>query len=319
MAPWYLLALTALVVLGLQRFLYKVSAEMRCNSAVTTFAFMATVAVLSWCAYLPRAAAVTQFGPLLIISLVNSLGFLTCTLATIEALKALPAGTVYPLTRLSTVLSVLFSLAYFGDRLNLRQGFGVLLALAVIVLLARSRGGGGEVEAGHARRGLLLALLAIGGTGGWVSHAWLGPEAGATQLAEAALTAHGTYVVEVVHPVEVPASQREHLDTWMSKRMGTQMRPPDLAASGFALMGGRILPSEDGPAGLYMYENADGKRITLYVSPQRDKADSAFEYAGHGTTQSLYWKDGGLGYAVVGDMPRDRLRDLAIEAYDQLL
>ena len=163
MAPWYLLALTALVVLGLQRFLYKVSAEMRCNSAVTTFAFMATVAVLSWCAYLPRAAAVTQFGPLLIISLVNSLGFLTCTLATIEALKALPAGTVYPLTRLSTVLSVLFSLAYFGDRLNLRQGFGVLLALAVIVLLARSRGGGGEVEAGHARRGLLLALLAIAG------------------------------------------------------------------------------------------------------------------------------------------------------------
>ena len=169
------------------------------------------------------------------------------------------------------------------------------------------------------RLAAMLALLAIGGTGGWVSHAWLGPEAGATQLAEAALTAHGTYVVEVVHPVEVPASQREHLDTWMSKRMGTQMRPPDLAASGFALMGGRILPSEDGPAGLYMYENADGKRITLYVSPQRDKADSAFEYAGHGTTQSLYWKDGGLGYAVVGDMPRDRLRDLAIEAYDQML
>lgn len=164
MTHWYLLALTALVVLGLQRFLYKVSAEMRCNSAVTTFAFMATVALLSWCAYLPRAAAVTHLGPLLIISLVNSLGFLTGTLATIEALKALPAGTVYPLTRLSTVLSVLFSLAYFGDRLNLRQGCGVLLALAVIVLLARSRGGVvAATSPGHARRGLLLALLAIAG------------------------------------------------------------------------------------------------------------------------------------------------------------
>lgn len=163
MAHWYLLALTALVVLGLQRFLYKVSAEMRCNSAVTTFAFMATVALLSWCAYLPRAATVTHLGPLLIISLANSLGFLTGTLATIEALKSLPAGTVYPLTRLSTVLSVLFSLTYFGDRLNLRQGFGVLLALAVIVLLARSRGGASTASAGHARRGLLLALLAIAG------------------------------------------------------------------------------------------------------------------------------------------------------------
>lgn len=165
----------------------------------------------------------------------------------------------------------------------------------------------------------MLALLAVGGTGGWLGHAWVSPTAGATQLAEAALTAHGTYVVEVVHPVEVPATQREHLDTWMSKRLGTQMRPPDLAASGFTLMGGRILPSEDGPAGLYMYENADGKRITLYVSPQRDAGDSAFQFAGHGETQSLFWKDRGLGYAVVGDMPRDRLRDLAEQAYDQML
>jgi drug/metabolite transporter (DMT)-like permease len=58
---------------------------------------------------------------------------------------------------------VLFSLVYFGDRLSLRQGFGVLLALAVIVLLARSRGRGSAASEGHARRGLLLALLAIAG------------------------------------------------------------------------------------------------------------------------------------------------------------
>jgi drug/metabolite transporter (DMT)-like permease len=162
MSHWYFLALTALVVLGLQRFLYKVSAEMRCNSAVTTFAFMATVAVLSWCAYLPRAATVTHLGPLLVVSLVNSLGFLTGTLATIEALKSLPAGAVYTLTRLSTVLSVLFSLAYFGDRLTLQQSLGVLLALSVIFLFARSRAGS-ATDTNHSRRGFLLALLAIAG------------------------------------------------------------------------------------------------------------------------------------------------------------
>lgn len=160
MAHWYLLALVALVVLGLQRFLYKVSAEMRCNSAVTTFAFMATVALLSWFAYLPRAASLHHLAPLLLVSLVNSLGFLTSTLATIEALKNLPSGTVYTLTRLSTVLSVLFSLAYFGDRLSFQQALGVLLALAVIFLFARIRGGE-TAEAGYDRRGFLLALLAI--------------------------------------------------------------------------------------------------------------------------------------------------------------
>lgn len=160
MAHWYLLALVALVVLGLQRFLYKVSAEMRCNSAVTTFAFMATVALLSWFAYLPRAASLHHLAPLLLVSLVNSLGFLTSTLATIEALKNLPSGTVYTLTRLSTVLSVLFSLAYFGDRLSFQQSLGVLLALSVIFLFARIRGGG-TTEASYDRRGFLLALLAI--------------------------------------------------------------------------------------------------------------------------------------------------------------
>ena len=118
---------------------------------------------------------------------------------------------------------------------------------------------------------------------------------------------------------EVPASQRDHLESWISKRVGTKLVPPDLAASGFALMGGRVLPSEDGVAGLFMYENDAGARLTLYIAPQAGGGDSAFRYAGEGATQGLYWQDGPLGYAVVGQMPRDRLRTLAEEAYDQLL
>lgn len=164
-----------------------------------------------------------------------------------------------------------------------------------------------------------LAILAVGATGGWVSHANLATPAAPVLLAQAAIDAHDTYAVEVVHPVEVPASERAHMDTWMTKRMGTQMRPPDLSASGFSLMGGRILPSAQGPAGLYMYENEDGKRITLYISRQDTGGDSAFQYTGSGPTQSLYWQDDGLGYAVVGDMPRARLKDLAKRTYDQLL
>lgn len=164
----------------------------------------------------------------------------------------------------------------------------------------------------------MLGFLAVGATGGWFSHASLRPTAPEQMLAEAAIRAHDTYVVEVVHPVEVPATQRAHMDSWMSKRMGTEMRPPDLAASGYALMGGRILPSDDGPAGLYMYENADGKRITLYVSHQPG-GDSAFQFTDAGPVQSLHWSDGGLGYALTGDMPRDRLKTVAKTAYDQLL
>ncbi len=165
----------------------------------------------------------------------------------------------------------------------------------------------------------MAALLALGTLAGWTGRGALAPAATGESLAQAALKAYDTYVVEVVHPVEVPASQRDHLETWISKRVGARLVPPDLAASGFALMGGRVLPSEDGVAGLFMYENTDGARITLYVAPRKTGGDSAFRYAGEGATQGLYWQDGPLGYAVVGQMPRDRLRALAEAAYGQML
>ncbi|MEX5577335.1 anti-sigma factor [Pseudophaeobacter sp. A-200-2] len=170
-----------------------------------------------------------------------------------------------------------------------------------------------------ARVAAMVGLLTLGGLGGWIGRGALAPMTSGNDLAQAALKAHDTYVVEVVHPVEVPASQRDHLESWISKRVGAPLVPPDLAASGFALMGGRVLPSEDGTAGLFMYENDAGTRITLYIAPQHSGGDSAFRYAGEGATQGLYWQDGPLGYAVVGQMPRDHLRTLAEKAYDQLL
>ena len=169
------------------------------------------------------------------------------------------------------------------------------------------------------RIAVMVGMLAIGTASGWIAHGVARPGQAQVVLAQAAMSAHDTFVVEVVHPVEVAATQRDHMDSWMSKRMGTDMRPPDLDAAGFRLMGGRILPSDSGPAGLYMYENGEGQRITLYVSNQPGQSDSAFRFATQGDTQSLYWNDADLGYAVVGDMPRPALRALADRVYDQLI
>jgi anti-sigma factor RsiW len=51
----------------------------------------------------------------------------------------------------------------------------------------------------------------------------------------------------------------------LSKRLGRQLVVPDLAVAGFRLMGGRLLPAEDGPAAQFMYENANRDRLTLYL------------------------------------------------------
>ena len=43
-----------------------------------------------------------------------------------------------------------------------------------------------------------------------------------------AVDAYNLYVVEVRHPVEVPAADADHLVQWLSKRVGYPLRAPDL-------------------------------------------------------------------------------------------
>ncbi|MGR3825359.1 MAG: anti-sigma factor family protein [Salipiger marinus] len=194
--------------------------------------------------------------------------------------------------------------------------------LTDILRRAAAEDAGAEPPRRSGRRGLIaatLAALALGAGGGWLARDLATPSAAAQSLAARAMGAYATYVVEVAHPVEVPASEAEHLSTWMSRRLGHEIRPPDFAAAGFSLMGGRIVPSDQGAAALFMYDNAEGQRITLYIAPQGAGQETAFQFAQEGTTQSFFWMDRDLSYAVVGSVPRDLLRRIALEAYDQLI
>lgn len=164
-----------------------------------------------------------------------------------------------------------------------------------------------------------VAALTVGTGAGWFARDMTAPVAESQTLAANAMRAYDTYVVEVAHPVEVAASDADHLNAWMSKRLGHETRPPDFAAAGFTLMGGRIVPSEQGAAALYMYDNAQGERITLYIAPQGASSTTAFQFAQQGATQSFYWMDRDLSYAVVGTVPREVLRGIALAAYDQLI
>jgi len=137
MESWYSFSIIALFLMGTQRFLYKVSAEKRCNTAWTTFSFMATVAVLSSILFLVLEETVTNLQFLLFIGLVNSVAFLLATITHIEALKNIPASVAYPIIRLSAVFVVIFSVLFFKDRPSLYQVIGIVLAMVVIVLLTR--------------------------------------------------------------------------------------------------------------------------------------------------------------------------------------
>ena len=71
----------------------------------------------------------------------------------------------------------------------------------------------------------LLAFVAGGGVGWMARGASAAPSAIQNFTADA-LEAHRLYVVEVRHPVEVPGSERAHLQAWLTKRCGWIVRAP---------------------------------------------------------------------------------------------
>jgi drug/metabolite transporter (DMT)-like permease len=169
MTGWFPCALAALLLMGGQRFLYKVTAERSCDTAWTTLAFMATVTVISAGAFLLGGRPVPDGSFLLITGLVNSLAFLLATVTHIEALKRLPATVAYPLIRLDVVLVVIISLGFFQEQLDLRQGSGLVLALAAALLVAWERGRGSGAPQKAASGYLFVAAAILAGAAAAVS------------------------------------------------------------------------------------------------------------------------------------------------------
>lgn len=166
---------------------------------------------------------------------------------------------------------------------------------------------------------------ALGAIAGWQLHAELRPTAGSpaetsAAMARRAAVAHAVYSPEVRYPVEVRADQEAHLVTWLSKRLGTQLRAPKLESVGYSLMGGRLLPGENGPVAHFMYQSDRGSRITLYVrSDMGSNRSTAFRYSREGTVGVFYWVDSKIGYAVSsGDISKEDLLNVANAAYQQL-
>ena len=63
---------------------------------------------------------------------------------------------------------------------------------------------------------------------------------------------------------------------WLSKRLGEDLRIPDLQSIGLKLVGGRLLPGPTGAAAFYMYESPSGERFTIYCAKAGEPADARY-------------------------------------------
>ena len=171
----------------------------------------------------------------------------------------------------------------------------------------------------------MMVAMALGGVLGWYARdSVLPPErivvaAPDRSAVNQAFLMHAVYTPEVRHPVEVDAKEEKHLVAWLSKRLKAKVQAPYLGKLGYRLLGGRLVTSGEGPAAMFMYQDEQGKRLTLYVYRNAGKAeDTAFQYAQKNGVQAFYWVDSNLGYVLTGAVDRSVISRAARAVYDQL-
>lgn len=187
-----------------------------------------------------------------------------------------------------------------------------------------------------------VAIAAVSASMSWVARGWLQsppdasrvaggisqsvePQPGPSQVADAlpgfahrAAIAHAVYSPDARRPVEIGGDQEQALVTWLTKRMGADVKAPALSTLGYSLVGGRLLPGGSGPVAQFMYASEAGQRLTLYVTPEGAGESSSFRFGREGNVNQFYWVDARFGYALSGDADRSELMRVSQEVYRQL-
>jgi anti-sigma factor RsiW len=159
--------------------------------------------------------------------------------------------------------------------------------------------------------------LSLAGTGASNMH---NDSAGSMEgMARQAAIAHVVYMPAVDRPDDIGKDRDQDFVQYLSNKLGTDVHPPLLTKSGFELMGGRILPGENGPTAQFMYRGAKGERVTLCISHRKSGTNTtAFKLYQDGPVNVFYWIDGDFGYAVSGGIDRKVMLELAHDVYAQL-
>ena len=165
-----------------------------------------------------------------------------------------------------------------------------------------------------------LAMLLLGGAGGWILRSSTVTQLpqGLEALAQEAADSWRVFAPDRIQPVEFKADDRERLLRSVSNRIGRRAAIPDLAERGYRFMGGRVVATAHGAGGLYMYDDDHGTRIVLLVRTM-DAGSAMPMKAEKGPASAGYaWARDGLGYSLMGPDAATGLHSLADDVRRQL-
>jgi anti-sigma factor RsiW len=202
--------------------------------------------------------------------------------------------------------------AYRHQRELLRSAFASVLQEPVPARLAVERFGRRPHPA--RRVAAVLVWVVLGALLGWFGRGEQVEPGRRTsadvELVQRARMAHVIYTAESPRADEVAASQEQDMIRWLSKRMNAAVRVPDLSEFGFHALGGRLLPGAVGPACQIMYQNAEGKRLTIYLA-RAGGPPKPLGFGDDDRVHVVFWSDGTLAFAVSGELANEQLARIA--------
>jgi anti-sigma factor RsiW len=170
------------------------------------------------------------------------------------------------------------------------------------------------LEARVARPGWAPWQAAASGAG-WFAHGPSAPQ-GIMSVGMEAVAAQRVFASDPMRPVEFGMEHEPQMVTWLSDRLGRSVSPPDLSQSGYRLVGGRLLATQQGPACMFLYSNSQGDRITLFIRPMEQRSMNApMQQLHENDATGFVWAHDGLGIGLVGSEPMPVLHTLSTQVW----
>jgi anti-sigma factor RsiW len=159
-----------------------------------------------------------------------------------------------------------------------------------------------------------IAMLAIGlGAGALIADRTMRPTF-AERLLDEVADYHVVYARETEHLVEVPASQRDHIEAWLGEHLHRSLHVPDLSGRGLAFEGARLLVVDGQPVAQLLYTEPGDKHHPLALCVTFGApSDAPTRVRSREGVNLATWRSGGYLYVLVGWQPPSFLTEVAAE------
>ncbi len=142
-----------------------------------------------------------------------------------------------------------------------------------------------------------VALAIMTGAGGYLAGAsnQPGPRDWVADVAEY----HAVYAAQTRHLVEVPASEADHITTWLTAQVGTGFTIPDFSSEGLTFQGARLLVAAGKPVGQLMYKDAEGQVVALCFIASDAPADGTVQTRSFDPFEARIWGRDGARFILI--------------------